>query len=88
MQLYLEPNPLNVQPPMHFQPKQNAHRTSSYLHAMEDAIMKMVCDQNTSDEFGCKLSSSSNLPCANRTSWMWDNVWFNNADSSVSYNKL
>ena len=73
---------------MHFQPKQNAHRTSSYLHAMEDAIMKMVCDQNTSDEFGCKLSSSSNMPYANRTSWMWDNVWFNNADSSVSYNKL
>jgi hypothetical protein len=85
LQLYLEPNPLNVQPPMHFQPKQNAHRTSSYLHAMEDAIMKMACDPNTSDQFGCKLSSSSNLPCANRTPWMWDNVWFNNADSSVSY---
>ncbi|XP_061956768.1 agamous-like MADS-box protein AGL62 [Populus nigra] len=85
LQLYLEPNPLNVQPPMHFQPMQNAHRTSSYLHAMEDAIMKMACDQNTSDQFGCKLSSSSNLPCANRTPWMWDNVWFNNADSSVSY---
>ncbi|XP_011024498.1 PREDICTED: myocyte-specific enhancer factor 2-like [Populus euphratica] len=86
LQLYLEPNPLNiVQPPMHFQPKQNVRRTSSYLHAMEDAIMKMACDQNTSDQFGCKLSSSSNLPCANRTPWMWDNVWFNNADSSVSY---
>nr|AGW52156.1 AGL24 [Populus tomentosa] len=85
LQLYLEPNPLNVQPPMHFQPKQNAHRTSSYLHAMEDAIMKMACDPNTSDQFGCKLSSSSNLPCANRTPWMWDNVWYNNADSSVSY---
>ncbi|KAJ6956627.1 floral homeotic protein AGAMOUS-like [Populus alba x Populus x berolinensis] len=85
LQLYLEPNPLNVQPPMHFQPKQNAHRTSSYLNAMEDAIMKMGCDQITSDQFGCKLSSSSNLPCANRTPWMWDNVWFNNVDSSVSY---
>ncbi|KAG6753313.1 hypothetical protein POTOM_043367 [Populus tomentosa] len=58
LQLYLEPNPLNVQPPMHFQTKQNAHRTSSYLHAMEDAIMKMACDQNTSDQFGCKLSRS------------------------------
>ncbi|KAH8493056.1 hypothetical protein H0E87_022351, partial [Populus deltoides] len=81
LQVYYEPRPLDDQLP-------NAHRTSSYLHAMEDAIMKMVCDQNTSDEFGCKLSSSSNLPCANRTSWMWDNVWFNNADSSVSYNKL
>ncbi|KAJ6882644.1 hypothetical protein NC651_029043 [Populus alba x Populus x berolinensis] len=70
---------------MHFQPKQNAHRTSSYIHAMEDAIMKMACDQNTSDQFGWKLSRSSNLPCFNRTPWMWDNVWFNNADSSVSY---
>jgi len=85
LQLYLEPNLLNVQPPMHFQPKQNAHRTSSYLHAMEDAIMKMACDQNTSDQFGFKLSSSSNLPCVNRTPWMWDNVWFTSADSSVSY---
>lgn len=85
LQLYLEPNPLNVPPPLHFQPKQNAHRTSAYLHAMEDAIMKMACDQNTSDQFGCKLSGGSNLPYVNCTPCMWDNVWFNNAGSSVSY---
>ncbi|KAF9688489.1 hypothetical protein SADUNF_Sadunf02G0202300 [Salix dunnii] len=41
--------------------------------------------QNTSDQFGCKLSSISNLPYVNRTPCMWDNVWFNNAGSSVSY---
>ncbi|KAH8492725.1 hypothetical protein H0E87_022093 [Populus deltoides] len=97
LQVYYEPRPLDDELPVGFQSKQtshgnasfgratNAHRTSSYLHAMEDAIMKMACDQNTSDQFGFKLSSSSNLPCVNRTPWMWDNVWFTSADSSVSY---
>ncbi|CAK7343734.1 unnamed protein product [Dovyalis caffra] len=79
LQLSCEAKSLNVQQPMHFQSKQTAPRTSSHPHVMED-----VYNQNNRDQFSFK-SSSNKLPFVNHTPWMWDNVWFNNADSSMTY---